>query len=225
MRTPMVVFLVLLMTGFATPCLALTVTLPPNPTLGFQLFEYTDVAGIVMSGQTLSIDFLFATPFHLIDLVGVGSVSAAAQLYTAPHNPPNPNGDFPYSQYVVFGSGTVAYLLDETGNLLQTPMADFIHGGVTTAPAPTAPTILTDHGMAGAAMFAFLLDDNVIGGVNFDFVLPNTGQALVFGQIGVQGSFSFPTGEAPLALLLALGLGATVVLHRTLRRPMRPPGT
>jgi hypothetical protein len=206
MKRAILMIVLLLMAGSAMPAEPVTIHIAINPT-GFHLVEFADVAGIVMTGQTLPLEFLF-DPIHFIG-PSTSSILSELTLYTGPHNLPNPNGDFPYSQYVVFAPGTVAYVLSEDGTLLQTPMADFL-GGVTTAPAPTLPVLVTDHGVAGADMIAYLSQGAVVAGIHFDLVLPNTGQALYAGQLGViVNNAAEPSSWALLALgVVALGVMA-----------------
>ncbi|HET9219990.1 MAG TPA: hypothetical protein VFR18_23630 [Terriglobia bacterium] len=155
--------------------------------------EFFDLSGVTMNGQTISIDFILPVGARLET---VGAVWAEIVLQTAPHNPPNPNGDFPYSQYVVFGEGTTAYLLDENGTRLDVPMADW-QGGLTTAPALTLPVIHTDHGLAGADMVAFPPHGMKVGGVHYDIVLPNTGESIYVGRISLKADLANPSQAPP----------------------------
>jgi hypothetical protein len=148
-----------------------------------------------MNGQTISIDFILPQEARVET---TGPIWAEVVLQTGPHNPPNPNGDFPYSQYVVFSEGTTAYLLDENGRQLDVPMADWT-GGFTTAPALTLPIIYTDHGLAGADIVAFPLWGTKVGGVHYDIVLPNTGERIYLGRVGLRAEpVNPPPPEVPV---------------------------
>ena len=160
---------------------------------GFVQQEFFDFAGVSMNGQTLSIDFILPVSARVETL---GAVWAEVVLQTGPHNPPNPNGDFPYSQYVVFAEGTTAYLVDENRTRLDVPMADW-QGGWTTAPALTLPVIYTDHGVAGADIVAFPSIGTRVGGVHYDIVLPNTGEKIYLGRISLKVEPANPQQAAP----------------------------
>jgi hypothetical protein len=160
---------------------------------GFLQVEFFQVAGIVMSGQTLSIDFMFSKPLVMIG----GPLWSELFLQTGPHNESNPNGDYPYTQYVVFGDGSRAYAIDPNNNVLNTPMTDF-RGGTTTAPASTLGVLLTDRGWAGANSIAYPFGGAGVVGIHYDLVLPNTGQTLALGRIAtkVDGAPQDTGGEA-----------------------------
>jgi hypothetical protein len=149
---------------------------------GFHQKEFSDFTGVTMNGQTLSIDFRFEGGAFL---ESVAPVWAEILLQTAPRNTPNLHGDYPYSQYVVFGAGTSAYLLNENGEPLYVPMDDW-RGGVTRGPAATLPVLWTDHGLAGGDMLAFPSLYEKIGGIHFDLVLPNTGERIFLGRLGLR---------------------------------------
>jgi hypothetical protein len=141
-----------------------------------------------MNGQTLSIDFRFEGGAFL---ESVAPVWAEILLQTGPRNAPNLNGDYPYSQYVVFGAGTSAYLLNENGEPLDVPMDDW-NGGVTRAPAATSAVLWTDHGLAGGDMLAFPSVYERIGGIHFDLVLPSTGEKIFVGRLGLRLETAYP---------------------------------
>jgi hypothetical protein len=141
--------------------------------------NFTDLAGIVLQGQTLSVDFVFAKPVTVN-----GAVWSELFLQTGPLSTDSENGDPPYTQYVVFGGGTRAYLIDEDGDLIEAEMADW-QGGRTSSPAPTAGVLETDRGLAGADLLAYTAGDRRVAGIRFDLVLPNTGETLEDGRIGV----------------------------------------
>jgi hypothetical protein len=147
----------------------------------FSQLEFSEFAGIVMQGQILSVDVLFPKILKTID----GSVWSELFLQTAPHNNSDENGDHPYSQYVVFGSGTRAYLIDHKGDPVDSPMANWL-GETTSSPAATAAAVETDHGWAGADMIAYTAEGTHIAGVRFDLVLPDTGEILQIGRVAVQ---------------------------------------
>jgi hypothetical protein len=133
---------------------------------GFSQIEFLDFAGIRMDGQTLSIDFLFSRPVR-----STGEpVSSELFFQTGAHK--SSGGDYPYTDYVVFSEGTSAYLIDEYGAPL----------GATAA----AGVLSTDHGWAGASMNAYPEPDQVISGIHFDLVLPNSGESLFLGRIGIK---------------------------------------
>jgi hypothetical protein len=155
----------------------------------FLQVEFLDLAGIPMYGQTLSIDFLFENGDTL---QSTSQVWAELFLQTGPHSPSNPNGDYPYSQYVVFESGTTAHLLNAYGERMDTLMSDW-NGGATVAPAPTYPVVSTDRGVAGADMLAYPYVDDRIGGVHYDIVLPNTGETIYSGRISLRLDSLYPT--------------------------------
>jgi len=179
----------LLVTVLVSPSFAQTrVVSLPSQFDRFLQVEFTNVAGIVMSGQTLSLDFVFEdTPF----LESVAPVWAQVILQSGPHSPSNPNGDYPYSQYVVFGNGTRAYVLNENRRLLQASMSDW-NGGLTEGSAPTLASLETDHGFAGADMLAYPSYGERVGGIHYDIVLPNTGETLYRGRIGLTLETAYP---------------------------------
>src|SRR5688572_21272078 len=192
-RTKVVLLLLLstllLVTVLISPASAQTgVVSLPRLYDGFLQEEFSNLSGITMNGQTISIDFVFDRESSFETSAPVW---AELQLQTGPKSPPNPNGDFPYSQYVVFGEGTTASLLDHNGQLLHVPMADWL-GGLTTAPAATLPVLHTDHGRAGADMVALPVDDVTVGGVRYNIVLPNTGQTIYSGRISLNSESAQP---------------------------------
>src|SRR5215471_3481807 len=87
---------------------------------GFLQSEFSDVNGIVMNGQVLSLDFKFEGGTVLESM---GAVWSELVLQKAPHSPTG--DDYPYDQYVVFQPGTTAHVLDESGRRLDVPMADW----------------------------------------------------------------------------------------------------
>jgi hypothetical protein len=185
---------------FAEP---LTITLP-SQTDGFRFDAFDDVAGIVSAGQTLPLDLIFQNaPVRMVERSTIG---AELQLLTGPHNPPNPNGDFPYSQYVVFGPGTNAWIIMADGSLVSP--SQIIVGIL--APTPEGP-------FAGIAL-ATLLPNVVtfVNGFHYDLVLPNDGKTLFTGETGV---FLTQVGEADPRLMLAVGfIGLLLVRFRSFGR-------
>lgn len=163
-----------------------------------------------MAGQHLGIDLLFPSPITFEAAAG-NNVWAELFLLTGPQAYP---GD--YSPYVVFGTGSTAYLLDASGNIVDTPMRDFVYGGTTAAPALTLGVLLTDRGWAGADMIAYLSNGGIVGGVHYDLVLPATGQTLVGGYAGVQAE-AVPDTGAGIAIP-AMGLRAVLLLGAGRRR-------
>ena len=212
-RLALTLLVALAVIGVTTPAESVAVHVSINPN-GFSIEQFNDVAGIVMAGQTLPLEFLFDNGPVVFIGPSLSSIWSELILYTGPHH--LPNGDFPYSQYVVFGSGTVAYLLGEGGNFLQTLMADF-HGGLIPAPAPTLPVLGTDHGVAGGDMIAYLAQ-GVVGGIHFDLVLPNTGQALFGGEVGVIVN----RVPEPSLVVLLIGVVAFIALTVHDRHPVTP---
>lgn len=184
---------------FAAPTQAITVQV--QPTLDFQYVTFdAAVSGIVMTGQTLEIDFIFAGDGVALKGPSPSSIWAEIFLLTAP---PDPSSAPAYSQYVVFGAASSASLLDAAG---QTPMTTFI--GV----------LLTDHGWAGMDAWdsAIPYQNSPVTGIAFDLVLPDTGETLYGGYAGIQGT-SVP--EPSTAVFLAFGATAVVIAHRA--RSMR----
>ena len=178
----------LLVTVLASPSLGQTrVVSLPSQFDGFMQMEFSNVAGIVMSGQTLSIDFVFEDTAYL---ESIAPVWAQLLLQTGPHGT-NAAGDYPYSQYVVFRNGTSAYLLDENRGRLGTAMTDW-NGGLIAAPAPTFAFLSTDHGSAGADMLAYPSYGERVGGIHYDIVLPNTGETIYVGRIGLKLETAYP---------------------------------
>ena len=120
-----------------------------------------------------------------------------------------------YSPYVVFGTNSTAYLLDDSGQLLDTPMRDFVNGGTTGAPALTLGVLLTDRGLAGADMIGYLTNGGVVGGIHYNLVLPDSGQTLSGGYVGVETQ-QVPDTAGGIAIPI-LGLGSTLLLARYAR--------
>jgi len=146
---------------------------------GFLQTEFFGLNGIPLNGQTLSIDFRFEQGTALET---IGPVWAELMLQTRPHNPA---GDYPYDQYVVFGSGTTAHLLDAAGQRLDVPMSAW-NGEVTGSPARTLGVLSTPVGLAGGDMLAYPVYGEWIGGIHYDIVLPNTGETIYVGRIGLK---------------------------------------
>ena len=188
----------LLVTVLYSPAFASTgVVYLPSDFNRFVQVEFSDLAGISMTGQTLSIDFIFSNPLQ----VNESSLSTELFLQTGPNNS---SGDYPYSQYVVFESGSQGYFVDENGNALLVPMADG-RGGVTDSPAATMGVVATDRGWAGAGIIAYPRSERVAA-IHFDLVLPNTGERLVVGRIAVRvqsNSESSTLNETIIAGVLA----------------------
>jgi hypothetical protein len=120
-----------------------------------------------------------------------------------------------YSPYVVFGTNSTAYLLDGSGHVLDTPMRDFVNGGTTGAPALTLGVLLTDRGLAGADMIGYLTNGGVVGGIHYNLVLPDSGQTLSGGYVGVETQ-QVPDTAGGIAIPI-LGLGSTLLLARYAR--------
>jgi hypothetical protein len=135
---------------------------------GFVQVEFSEATGVLMRGQTLPVDFMFTTPIE-ID----GPVSAELFLQTGPHSLSS-KGDYPYAQYVVFESGSKGMLIDENGYTVGGTIS--IADGV----------LLTDRGWAGANMTAYSSAGTRIAGVHFELALPNTGEMVFVGRIGLQ---------------------------------------
>lgn len=153
----------------------------PAPINGFLQTAFTDFSGITLSGQTLPITFVFEN--GPIEIPGEGSVLAELLLQTGPHGASG--DDYPYNQYVVFESGSVAYLLDENGAPLAAPLSDWV-GGRVAGPGPTSGMLSTTRGWAGADMLAYPSRGMKVGGIHYDLVLPDTGETLYSGRIGVR---------------------------------------
>jgi hypothetical protein len=142
--------------------------------------DLSGLTGIVMEGQRLSIDLLFPRTMRTN-----GSAWSELFLQTAQSNNAEPSGDYPYSQYVVFGTGTRAYLIDPSGGVVNAAMTDW-NGYSTSSPAATAAILETDHGWAGANIIGYPDADTRVAGIRFDLVLPNTGEALEVGRVAVE---------------------------------------
>lgn len=166
---------VLISSAFAS---SFVVSLPATA-YGFVQVEVPEFGGITMSGQTISVDFMFRTS---AEFALRGPVLSELILQSGPHSGEN---DYPYNQYVVVASGTSAYLIDESGSPLDVPMADG-RGGIITGRAPTVGVISTPRGWAGADMVAYTSQGQSVGGVHFDIVLPNTGETLHSGRIAMK---------------------------------------
>jgi len=150
----------------------------PDSFPGVAQIEFDHVAGLSLNGQTISLDFFFPNPIAL----EAGSLWAELFLQTASSN--STIGDFPYSEYVVFGNSSTVTLIDETGNALNVSMSDG-QDGITGSPAATLGSVWTDRGWAGAGFVAFPSADQRIAGIHFELTLPDTGQQIVIGRIGV----------------------------------------
>lgn len=144
---------------------------------GFLQTEFFDLNGIVLNGQTLSVDFRFDQP-----LESIGAVWAELVLQTGPHSP---DGDYPYDHYMVFQPGTTAHLLGSLGQKLEVPMSDW-NGEITESPAPTFGVLTTPRGLAGGDLLAYPSFREWIGGFHYDIVLPNTGETIYLGRIGLK---------------------------------------
>jgi len=140
--------------------------------------EFFNLNGVVLNGQTISIDFKFEDGAIL---ESIAPVWADLVLQTRPHGP---DGDYPYDQYVVFGPGTTAYLLGPSGEKLDVPMSDW-NGGLTASPGPTLPVLSTPRGLAGADMLGYPAWGQGVAGVHYDVVLPNTGETIYLGRIAL----------------------------------------
>src|SRR5262245_14372078 len=114
---PILLFGLLLVTVLTGSAFASTGVVSLPDFQGFSQFEFLDFAGIQMNGQTLSIDFFFSKPLR----PNGEPLSAELFLQTSAHRK---SGDYPYSDYIVFGEGTSAYLIDEYGAPLGIAMAD-----------------------------------------------------------------------------------------------------
>jgi hypothetical protein len=192
---------------------ATTISVALTQTTGFQYVEFTQGAGTVMAGQTLGVDLLFPSPITFGPAAG-NNVWSELFLLTGPQAYP---GD--YSPYVVFGSGSTAYLLDGRGSVLDTPMRDFVNGGTMAAPELTLGVLLTARGWAGADAIAYLSNGGVVSGVHYDLVLPATGQTLSGGYVGVNAQ-QVPDTAGGIAVPL-IGLGSVILLAGYARRTAR----
>ena len=146
---------------------------------GFTQQEFFDLDGIVMNGQTLSVDFKFADGAVL---ESIAPVWAELLLQTQPHGS---DGDYPYDQYVVFGPGTTAHLIGASGQRLDVSMSDW-NGSLTASPGPTLGVLSTARGLAGGDMLAYPGYREGVSGIHYDIVLPNTGEVIYVGRIGLQ---------------------------------------
>lgn len=143
----------------------------PSQTDGFKLDQFADVAGIVESGQAISLDFIFQNaPVRVVER---STINTELILYNGPHNPPNPNGDFPYNQYVVFGPGTLTRVVLADGSFV-TPFQTLV--GIIVTPTGSA-------GIASNTLFPNVV--SFVNGFHYDLVLPNDGKTLFAGEIGV----------------------------------------
>src|SRR5262245_17723603 len=88
--------------ALASPILpdARSVRLPIHSNGSFNL-ELSEFSGIVMNGQTLSVDFLFENPIEITDGIVRSGVLLAESSDTQP------------GQSVIFGAETRAYLIDQ----------------------------------------------------------------------------------------------------------------
>ena len=146
---------------------------------GFLQTEFFDLNGVVLNGQTLSIDFKFENGSIL---ESIAPVWAELVLQTRPHGP---DGDYPYDQYIVFEPGTTAHLLGSFGEKLDVPMSDW-NGALTGSPGLTLPVLATPRGLAGGDMLAYPSPGQEVVGIHYDVVLPNTGETIYLGRIGLR---------------------------------------
>jgi hypothetical protein len=170
----------LLVTVLVSPVFAETRVVSLTPLFdGFLQSEFSDVNGIVMNGQVLSLDFRFDGGTILESME---SIWAELVLQKGPHKA---GGDYPYDQYVVFQPGTTAHVLNASGEKLDVPMSDW-KGGKTASPASTTAVLLTPAGLAGADMLAYPPQGTWVRGIHYDVVLPNSGETLYVGRIGLR---------------------------------------
>ncbi|HET9943747.1 MAG TPA: hypothetical protein VFR05_10415, partial [Terriglobia bacterium] len=71
------------------------------------------------------------------------------------------------------------------------------NGGMTGGSAPTFASLGTDHGVAGADLLAYPAYGERVGGVHYEIVLPNTGQTIYAGRIGLKLETRYPRQSQP----------------------------